>query len=133
MPIVMAQGKSIDCPMGANLRHVLLEHEVALYNGGSKVINCHSIGTCGTCAVEVSGNVSPLNWKEKLRFALHPHSLVGSREKLRRLACQVTVLGNIEVTKYNQFWGQGDTIVWTGDGDFPPNSSSTGAGQAIGD
>ena len=129
MPIVMAQGKSIDCPIGANLRQVLLEHEVALYNGGSKVINCHSIGTCGTCAVEISGNVSPLNWKEKLRFALHPHSLVGSREKLRRLACQVTVLGNIEVTKYNQFWGQGDTIVWTGDGDFPPNSSSTGVSQ----
>ena len=133
MPIVMAQGKSIDCPMGANLRQVLLEHEVALYNGGSKVINCHSLGTCGTCAVEISGNVSPLNWKEKLRFALHPHSLVGSREKLRRLACQVTVLGNIEVTKYNQFWGQGDTIVWTGDGDCSSNSDSTGASQATGD
>ncbi len=127
MPIVRAEGKSIDCSIGANLRQVLLEHEVALYNGGSKVINCHSIGTCGTCAVAVSGNVSPLNWKEKARFALHPHSLVGSREKLRRLACQVTVLGNIEVTKYNQFWGQGETIVWTGD------SSSTGATQAVED
>ena len=117
MPIVTAQGKSITCPMGANLRQVLLAHEVALYNGGAKVINCHSIGTCGTCAVEISGEVSPLNWKEKARLALHPHSLVGSREKLRRLACQVTVLGDIEVRKYNQFWGQGDTIVWTGEDD----------------
>ena len=119
MPIVMAQGKSMECPTGANLRQVLLENEVALYNGGAKVINCHSIGTCGTCAVEISGLVSPLNWKEKARFALHPHSLVGSREKLRRLACQVTVLGDIEVRKYNQFWGQGDAIVWTGEGDRP--------------
>ena len=133
MPIVRAEGKSIDCSIGANLRQVLLEHEVALYNGGSKIINCHSIGTCGTCAVAVSGNVSPLNWKEKARFALHPHSLVGSREKLRRLACQVTVLGNIEVTKYNQFWGQGETIVWTGEVDRSGDSSSTGATQAVED
>ena len=121
MPIVMAQGKSIECPMGANLRQVLLGSEVALYNGGAKVINCHSIGTCGTCAVEVSGRVSPLNWKEKARLALHPHSLVGSRAKFRRLACQVTVLGDIEVRKYNQFWGQGDTIVWTGEGPLARN------------
>ena len=121
MPIVMAQGKSIDCPIGANLRQVLLEHEVALYNGAATVINCHSIGTCGTCAVAVSGTVSPLNWKEKARFALHPHSLVGSREKGRRLACQVAVLGDIEVTKYNQFWGQGETIVWTSECDLENN------------
>ena len=44
MPIVRAEGKSIDCSIGANLRQVLLEHEVALHNGGSKIINCHSIG-----------------------------------------------------------------------------------------
>ncbi len=112
MPIVTAQGKSIECPMGANLRRVLLENDVALYNGGATVINCHSIGTCGTCAVAVSGAVSEINWKEKARLALHPHSLVGSREKGRRLACQVTVLGDVTVEKYDRFWGQGDTIVW---------------------
>jgi ferredoxin len=112
MPIVIAQGKSIECSVGANLRRVLLENGVDLYNGGATVINCHSIGTCGTCAVEVSGTVSEINWKEKARLGLHPHSLVGSREKGRRLACQVTVLGDVTVAKYDRFWGQGDTIVW---------------------
>ncbi len=53
---------------------------------------------------------------EKARFELHSQSLVGSREKGRRLACQVTVLGDVEVMKYDQFWGQGDTIVWRGEG-----------------
>lgn len=102
----------MECPIGANLRLVLLENGVDLYNGGASVINCHSIGTCGTCAVEITGTVSEINWKEKARLALHPHSLVGSREKGRRLACQVKVLGDVAVTKYDRFWGQGDRIVW---------------------
>jgi ferredoxin len=114
MPIVQAQGKSIECPMEANLRQVLLNHGVDLYNDRANIINCHSLGTCGTCAVAIDGPVSPLTWKEKGRLALHPHSLVGSREKGRRLACQVKVLGDIEVTKYDRFWGQGDAIVWSG-------------------
>jgi ferredoxin len=113
--IIKAQGKSIECPIGANLRQVLLAHDVDLYNGRANVINCHSLGTCGTCAVTITGAVSPLNWKEKARLGLHPHSLVGSREKGRRLACQVQVMGDITVTKFDRFWGQGDTIVWTAD------------------
>ena len=112
MPIVTAQGKAIECPMGANLRRVLLDNGVELYNGRAKVINCHSLGTCGTCAVEISGPVSDLNWKEKGRLSMHPHSLVGSLEKGRRLACQVEVLGDIEVRKFDRFWGQGEAIVW---------------------
>ncbi|MFM7713826.1 MAG: (2Fe-2S)-binding protein, partial [Microcystis sp.] len=29
----------------------------------------------------------------------------------RRLACQVKVFGDIEVTKYDGFWGQGDAVI----------------------
>ncbi len=109
MPTITAQGKIIKCDRGANLRQVLLEHGIELYNNNAKIINCLGIGSCGTCAVEIEGEVSPPNWKDKARRSLPPHSL----DKNRRLACQTKVLGDIHVTKYNGFWGQGDDPVWT--------------------
>jgi ferredoxin len=109
MPTVIFQGKTIPCSIGANLRKVLLEHDLNLYNGKAKIINCRGIGTCGTCAVAIEGEVDPPNWKDKARRALPPHSV----DKHRRLACQTKVLGDITVTKYDGFWGQGDQIVTT--------------------
>ena len=108
MPTVKAQGKTITCDRGANLRQVLLDNGIELYNGNAKIINCMGIGSCGTCAVEVEGEVSPPNWKDKARRSLPPHSPT----KNRRLACQTKVLGDICVTKYNGFWGQGDRTAW---------------------
>lgn len=108
MPTVEAQGKIITCPMGANLRKVLLANEVDLYNGQAKIINCRSLGTCGTCAVKIEGKISPPNWKDKGRRSLPPHS----PEKDLRLACQTQVLGDIKVTKFDRFWGQGDKQLW---------------------
>ena len=108
MPNVTAQGKTFDCKVGANLRRVLLDHEIALYNGNASWINCRGIGSCGTCAVMIEGNVSAANWKDKGRRSLPPHSA----ERSLRLACQTNVLGDIRVTKYDQFWGQGQTVVW---------------------
>jgi len=58
MPTVSAQGKVVDCESGANLRQVLLAHGIDLYNDQAKVINCHGLGTCGTCAVQIEGEVS---------------------------------------------------------------------------
>ncbi|NJN85111.1 MAG: (2Fe-2S)-binding protein [Leptolyngbyaceae cyanobacterium SL_7_1] len=112
MPTVLAQGKTIECPQGANLRQVLLQHGVELYNDGASVINCHGIGTCGTCAVQIEGEISASNWRETTRRSLPPHSPTSDR----RLACQTQVLGEVKVTKYDGFWGQGDTIVWTPEG-----------------
>jgi ferredoxin len=104
MPTITVQGQTITCGKGANLRQVLLKHGLPLYNGNAKIINCRSIGTCGTCAVEIEGEVSPINWKEKTRLSLPPHS----SDKNRRLACQVEVRGDIRIKKYKGFWGQGD-------------------------
>ncbi|MEO1005230.1 MAG: 2Fe-2S iron-sulfur cluster-binding protein [Cyanobacteria bacterium J06638_38] len=106
MPIVTVQGKTFTCEDGANLRKVLLKHDINLHNGQSKMINCRGLGSCGTCAVEIIGAVSPPNWRDRTRRSLPPHSL----EQNRRLACQTRVLGNIEVIKYNGFWGQGDSV-----------------------
>ena len=64
---VIAQGKTITCNQGRNLREVLLENGIDLYNGGSTVINCRGIGTCGTCAVEIEGEVSEATWRDKKR------------------------------------------------------------------
>jgi ferredoxin len=115
MPFVKAQGKTVACSVGENLRQVLLQHGVDLYNGAATVINCHSLGTCGTCAVVVEGHISPLTWKEKTRLSLPPHAGANLLQNNRRLACQVKVLGDITVTKYDQFWGQGDAIAWSAD------------------
>lgn len=109
MPKVIAQGKTFNCAVGSNLRQVLLEHDVELYNGNAKIINCMGIGTCGTCAVQVEGEVSEPNWKDKARRSLPPHSPTSNR----RLACQTKVLGDVKVSKFEGFWGQGEKSVWT--------------------
>lgn len=107
MPTVTVRNQTFNSEYGANLRDVLLKHNISLHNGKSKIINCRGIGSCGTCAVAVTGAVSEPNWKDRLRRSLPPHSL----DKNRRLACQTKVLGDICVTKYNGFWGQGDIVV----------------------
>jgi ferredoxin len=107
MPKVTAQGKTFECEQGSNLRQVLLKNDISLYNSGP--INCHGFGTCGTCAVQVEGEVSESSQKENIRRSLPPHSL----DRDLRLACQTQVLGDVRVTKYDGFWGQGTKPVWT--------------------
>ncbi|MBD1845041.1 (2Fe-2S)-binding protein [Cyanobacteria bacterium FACHB-63] len=108
MPKITAQGKTIECESGANLRQVLIRNGIDLYNGNATGINCRGIGTCGTCAVEVEGAVSEMEWREKARLSLPPHN----PENSRRLACQVRVLGDVRLTKHGGFWGQTNAIEW---------------------
>jgi ferredoxin len=112
MPKVLAQGKTIECDERANLRKVLLHNGIDLYNGSASFINCRGIGSCGTCAVKVEGEVSAANWRDVARRSLPPHSPTSNL----RLACQTQVLGNVKVTKFDGFWGQGSQIVWTTEG-----------------
>lgn len=111
MPQVTAEGKRFSCPAGSNLRRVLLEHGVRLHNGQSQLINCRGIGSCGTCAVAIEGPVSEPNWRDRTRRSLPPHQ----PERNLRLACQTQVLGDIQVVKYDGFWGQGKIPVWSAD------------------
>jgi len=104
MPTVRFAGKSIECLEGANLRSVLLRARLPLYNGAAQAIHCRGLGTCGTCAVEIEGAVSEPTRAERVRMALPPHS---GDERLR-LACQVNVLGDIDVTKYSGLFGGGE-------------------------
>jgi len=109
MPQVTAYGKTFDCPSRANLRQVLLQQGVPVHNPGANIINCRGLGTCGTCAVQVEGEVSEAQWRELTRRSLPPHS----RDRNLRLACQTQVLGDVQVTKFSGFWGQDMTPVWT--------------------
>ena len=102
MPTIQIADQNITCKRGDNLRQVLLKHDIPLYNGNAKYINCRGIGSCGTCAVEIEGEVSSANWKDKLRRSLPPHSPL----KNLRLACQTKVIGDLKVIKYQGFWGE---------------------------
>ncbi len=109
MPIISAQGNTIECATGASLRRALLQAGVTLHNGQSTLVNCRGLGTCGTCAVAIEGAAFAPNWKEHARLSLPPHSLTHSR----RLACQTHMLGDVQVVKYEGFWGQGEAVQWS--------------------
>lgn len=109
---ILAKGKTIECDRGSNLRQILIQNGINLHNGNAAIINCRGIGTCGTCAVLVEGEVSEVNWRDKTRRSLPPHDPTRNL----RLACQTQVLSDVKVTKFNGFWGQCEEIVWTSEG-----------------
>ena len=102
MASIQIGNRTIYCNEGDNLRLVLLNHDVPLYNGPARFVNCMGLGTCGTCAVEVIGPVSDPSIAEKIRAPLL---------KDRRLACQTQVLGDITVVKHTGTWGLGEGVI----------------------
>lgn len=105
MPTVRFRGRAFDCVHGAVLRDVLLAGDESPHNGASGVVNCRGLGSCGTCAVEVSGPVSDRTRRERLRLRVPPHDL----DSGLRLACQTQVLGDVTVEKHVGLWGQQGT------------------------
>ncbi|MEM9456910.1 MAG: 2Fe-2S iron-sulfur cluster-binding protein [Myxococcota bacterium] len=105
MPRVSFEGRIIECEPGQRLRAVLLRAGVTPHNGGARLANCRGLGTCGTCAVRVeapAGAVSPPTRVERWRLGFPPHR----RDRGLRLACQLRVHGDLQVSKYAGFWGQ---------------------------
>ena len=102
LPTIEFAGQSVECLEGSNLRMVLLRARLPLYNGVARAVHCRGFGTCGTCAVRIEGATSDPTQAEKRRLALPPHDLASGL----RLACQVNVLGDLRVTKYEGFFGQ---------------------------
>jgi len=102
MPEIIFGEKKMHCDRGANLRKVLIDHGIYPHNGASRFVNCFGLGSCGTCAVKIIGKVEPLNATEKLRLSMPPHRL----EDGLRLACQIRVEADLEVLKFDGFWGQ---------------------------
>lgn len=109
MAKIMAEGKTFEVATETNLREALLAQDIDLYSEGAKVFNCHGHGVCGTCLVGVEGEVSEPTKLEMSRMAFPPHSA----HKERRLSCQVKVLGDLRVTRFDGYFGDGEHTVWT--------------------
>jgi len=102
MPTVSVRGRDLACDDGAILREVLQAVDLSPHNGRADTINCHGHGSCGTCAVAITGEVSDPPRRERVRLSIPPHDPDGGL----RLACQTRVHGDIRVEKYPGFWGQ---------------------------
>lgn len=92
----------LSCPEGANLRMVLLHARLPLYTKVARALHCRGRGSCGTCAVEVEGEVSPRTEAEERRLSMPPFT----KRPGMRLACQCTVYGDVSVTKRDGLFGQ---------------------------
>lgn len=114
MPIVnfIKEKKTIEVPVGANLRREALKAGVNIYQGvngiGASInqfVNCHGLGTCGTCRVIIKKgreNTNPMGTIERLKFKcpvpdpLPCMAFIGHENDMR-LACKTTVMGDIDV------------------------------------
>ncbi|HJK99290.1 MAG TPA: 2Fe-2S iron-sulfur cluster binding domain-containing protein [Polyangiaceae bacterium LLY-WYZ-14_1] len=103
MPLVRFGEQVFEADPGVRLRDAILREGASPHNGRARLVNCKGFGTCGTCAVQVEGDVDPPSAREKLRLQVPPHD----PSRGLRLACQVKVgQGDLVVKKYPGFWGQ---------------------------
>ena len=102
MPTVHFGETKVECLPGSNLRMVLLRARLPLYNSVAAALNCRGSAVCGTCAVRIEGDVSAPTAAELRRLAILPHK----PDSGVRLACQVSVLGDLRVTKPAGLFGQ---------------------------
>lgn len=94
---------------GSNLRKALLKAGISPHNK-SRVVSCQGFGTCGTCAVQLEGmdgaeapiEPSEPGRIENWRLGFPPHD----QDSGLRLACQLTVNGDLRIRKHAGFWGE---------------------------
>lgn len=74
---------------GANLRKGAVFNNVTLYKGMAAQLNCHGMGSCGTCLIEVEPleNVNGQSIIEKIHK-------IGPNQKL---GCRAKVYGDITI------------------------------------
>ncbi|HLF13472.1 MAG TPA: 2Fe-2S iron-sulfur cluster-binding protein [Bacteroidota bacterium] len=101
MPVLTLQkeGKTIEVPLGANLRKTLLKHGISPYRGIEKIVNCMGNGLCGTCRVEVADGkgVSPMTPMEEAALVGFIPFYARSIPKNVRLSCRAAVTGDLAV------------------------------------
>ena len=93
------ENNELEVDQGANLRKEALRANIQLYPGIHKYLNCRGFALCGKCAVAVKGgreNCAPAGFRERLRI-LMSYLTIGRGKDEIRLACQLRVLGDIQV------------------------------------
>ena len=127
MPIVKftKENKEIEVPKGENLRKAAIKAGVNLYQGingtGASInkhLNCHGLGGCGMCRVNITKGMENANnpgMLEQLRFKVpFPDPLLNlayiGNEETMRLACQLQVMGDMEVETGPEFNLFGDNF-----------------------
>ena len=92
MPTVFFENENrkVEVPVGTSLRKAAQLAGVSVHGSVNKVLNCRGFGLCGTDMVQIkpTDNITGLTFKEKLQLGDSPKE---------RLACQVTVNGDINV------------------------------------
>ncbi|HSA60366.1 MAG TPA: 2Fe-2S iron-sulfur cluster binding domain-containing protein [bacterium] len=96
MPIVTfeRENKTVTCSAGMNLRKLAAAHGVQLYVSPWTWLNCRGNGLCAKCEVEIPAaeNLGARSNMESIQLKGKP--------PIRRLACQVTVHGNMTVRSH---------------------------------
>jgi len=119
MPTIkfIKEKKTIEVPVGTNLRKAALREGANLYWGPHKIFNCHGLGSCASCKVHVkkgAENLNRMGLLEYLRLAFMPDTFFAwlGHEKDLRLACKVRVKGDVEIETQpemnlhgDKFWG----------------------------
>jgi ferredoxin len=92
--VFVNEHRIVEVPQGKNLKALALELGINPHREVFRGVNCGYFGLCGTCQLWVresaAGSTSAPNWREKM----------GGMKGQRRLACQVRILGDIEVTTF---------------------------------
>ena len=85
-----------------SLRDALIKAGRPPHNA-TRFASCQGFGTCGTCAVQIEGEVEPKSPGaiEAWRLNFPPHK----RESGLRLACQVKPCGDLKDKKHPGYWG----------------------------
>ena len=95
------ENRTVEVEPGASLRYAALENDVPLYCmwfGLSKFANCHGNGLCWTDRVRIEP-ASAVNPRTPLEMAMNQiGTFKRNRSPRTRLACQVQVFEDCEVT-----------------------------------
>jgi len=84
--------KKVEVGQNANLRGVALANDIDLYEGPFKLQNCHGLGLCGTCVVEILEGMENLTPRTKAE-----NSKLKGLSPTLRLSCQCKLLGDVSV------------------------------------
>jgi len=93
MPAVyfVKQQRTVECPVGTNLRRLALDNGIDLYVFPTNILNCRGNGLCGTCRVKVD---DPRALSQR---TASDERKCGWEGEEYRLSCQSQVLSDLQV------------------------------------